>query len=115
MTIVNSILNAIFDHPFAQLKPEAATEAEAKPSVDIAAIMDELTSNRGERLEWRTSVVDLLKVLGLDSSFEARVRLAKELHYGGNPKNSAAMNDYLHEKILETIEMNGGHLPDDLK
>lgn len=115
MTIVNSILNTIFDHPFARLKPEAATAAEAKPGVDVAAIMDELASNRGERLEWRTSVVDLLKVLGLDSSLEARKRLAAELHYQGDFKGTAVANEWLHDQVLKQIEDNGGKLPDDLK
>ena len=60
-------------------------------------------------------MVNLLKTVGLDSSHDARVRLARELHYTGDIRDSMAMNSWLHDAVLEAIEVNGGKLPPDLK
>jgi hypothetical protein len=65
-------------------------------------------------LNWRTSIVDLLKLLNMDSSLQARKELAKELHYTGNTEDSAAMNIWLHKQVMEKIAANGGKIPADL-
>jgi len=66
-------------------------------------------------LNWRTSIVDLLKLLGLDSSLAARKELASELHYTGSTEDSAAMNMWLHKQVMQKLAENGGKVPDDLK
>jgi hypothetical protein len=69
----------------------------------------------GQQLNWRTSIVDLLKLLGLDSSLDARKRLASELHYTGNTEDSATMNVWLHREVMQKLSENGGKVPYDLK
>ena len=70
---------------------------------------------KGEKLDWRTSIVDLMKALGLDSSLAARKELAKELHYAGDTNNTAAMNVWLHQQVMAKLAANGGKLPADIK
>ena len=77
--------------------------------------MTQLASQNKERLDWRRSIVDLMKLLNLDSSLSARKELANELHYTGNTKDSAAMNIWLHKQVMQKLADNGGKVPDDLK
>jgi hypothetical protein len=95
----------------------ASTSAPAQPgpSVDVAAVLDDLSDKTTEKLDWRHSVVDLMKLLSLDSSLAARKELAKELHYDGDTSNSASMNIWLHKQIMAKLAANGGKLPEDLK
>ena len=90
-----------------QVQP-APTSATAKPAtqatVDVAAVLDGLAS-----------IVDLMKLLDLDSSAAARKRLAEELHYQGDMKNSAKMNVWLHKQVMIKLAENGGKVPEDLK
>jgi hypothetical protein len=74
-----------------------------------------MQASHGEQLNWRTSIVDLMKLLGLDSSLSARKELASELHYTGNTEDSAAMNIWLHKQVMQKLAANGGKVPDDLK
>jgi hypothetical protein len=90
--------------------PSAAT-----PSVDVAAVLDGLKGKATQELHWKTSIVDLMKLLAMDSSLAARKELAKELHYDGDANDSAAMNVWLHKQIMRKLAENGGKLPDDLK
>ena len=85
------------------------------PSVDVAAVLDGLNDKATEELDWKHSIVDLMKLLSLDSSLAARKDLAKELHYDGDMNNSASMNIWLHKQIMVNLAANGGKLPDDLK
>lgn len=85
------------------------------PSVDVAAVLDDLSGKTTEKLDWRHSIVDLMKLLSLDSSLAARKELANELHYDGDTSNSAAMNIWLHKQIMAKLAANGGKLPEDLK
>lgn len=85
------------------------------PTVDVEAVLTKMQDSSGEKLNWRTSIVDLLKLLGLDSSLAARKELASELHYTGNPEDSAAMNMWLHKEVMQKLAENGGKVPDDLK
>jgi Domain of unknown function (DUF3597) len=68
-----------------------------------------------EKLDWRRSIVDLMKVLDLDGSLSARKELAQELHYTGDTSDSAAMNIWLHKQVMRKLAENGGKVPDDLK
>ena len=71
--------------------------------------------NLGGKLAWRTSIVDLMKALNLDSSLNARKELAKELNYTGDTNDSATMNVWLHKQIMGKLAANGGKLPADIK
>ena len=96
---------------------EAQSGAAASPprQVDIAAVMDKLADASPEDLDWRTSIVDLMKLLKLDSSLTARKQLASELHYTGSTKDTAAMNMWLHREVMLKLAENGGKVPAELK
>lgn len=93
--------------------PTAAPTAPAK-AVDVAAILDGLAAKNPEKLDWKKSIVDLMKLVGMDSSFKARKQLAQELNYTGDPNDSASMNVWLHKQVLIKISENGGKVPEDL-
>jgi Domain of unknown function (DUF3597) len=117
MSIFGSIMGAIFGHSSAQASasPTAAPAAPPTQTVDVAAIVDKAAAASGEKLAWRTSIVDLMKALKLDSSLNARKQLAKELNYTGDPNDSATMNVWLHKQIMTKLAANGGKLPGDIK
>jgi len=77
--------------------------------------LNKAAAKKTEKLDWRHSIVDLMKVLDLDSSLAARKQLAKELHYDGNPDNTATMNIWLHKQVMQKLAANGGKVPDDLR
>jgi len=81
----------------------------------VEAILTQLASQNKERLDWRRSIVDLMKLLNLDSSLSARKELANELHDTGNTNDSAAMNVWLHKQVMIKLAENGGKVPDELK
>ncbi|QIG96855.1 MULTISPECIES: DUF3597 domain-containing protein [unclassified Bradyrhizobium] len=136
MSIFGSIMGAIFGHG-AQAKTagtaaettttaapgaspaapstSAASTAPAAQTVDVAAIVDKAAAATGEKLDWRSSIVDLMKALGLDSSLAARKELARELHYTGDTDNTATMNVWLHQQVMAKLAANGGKLPADIK
>ena len=93
----------------------SATPAAPPQSVDVAAIVDKAAAASGEKLEWRTSIVDLMKALGIDSSLTARKELAKELGYTGDMNDSASMNIWLHKQVMAKLAANGGKLPPEIK
>ncbi|WP_295707548.1 DUF3597 domain-containing protein [uncultured Brevundimonas sp.] len=93
-------------------QPQAATPA-AQP-VDIEAVLDGLNAERAQKLNWRTSIVDLMKLVGLESSLSERKELADELGYTGDKSDSAAMNIWLHKQVLKKLQDNGGKVPADL-
>jgi hypothetical protein len=84
-------------------------------SVDVAAIVDKAVAAKKEKLEWRTSIVDLMKALDIDSSLAARKELAKELGYTGDTNDSATMNVWLHKQVMSKLATNGGKLPPEIK
>jgi hypothetical protein len=99
-----------------QPAPTGATAKPAGPTtVDVAAVLDGLAKQKKQKLKWRTSIVDLMKLLDLDSSAAARKRLAEELHYQGDMKHSAKMNIWLHKQVMIKLAENGGKVPEDLK
>jgi len=83
--------------------------------VDVAAILDKAVAAQKEKLEWRTSIVDMMKALNLDSSLAARKELATELRYTGDTNDSAKMNVWLHQQMMKNLAANGGKLPADVK
>jgi hypothetical protein len=94
-----------------------ATASSAAPgqTVDVAAIVDKAAAASGEKLAWRTSIVDLMKALKIDSSLSARKELAKELGYTGDTNDSATMNIWLHKQVMAKLAANGGKLPPEIK
>jgi Domain of unknown function (DUF3597) len=95
--------------------PSSGSSAAPAASVDVAPILDKAVAAKKEKLEWRTSIVDLMKALDIDSSLTARKELAKELNYTGDTNDSATMNIWLHKQVLTKLAANGGKLPADLK
>ncbi|CEJ11943.1 hypothetical protein BN1110_02238 [bacterium YEK0313] len=93
----------------------SGASAAAGATVDVAAILDDLASKASQPLNWKTSIVDLMKLLNLDSSLTARKELAKELNYTGDTNDSATMNVWLHKQVMNKLAANGGKVPDDLK
>jgi hypothetical protein len=95
----------------------ASSAATAAPgqTVDVASIVDKAAAASGEKLEWRTSIVDLMKALKIDSSLAARKELAKELGYTGDTHDSATMNVWLHKQVMAKLAANGGKLPPEIK
>jgi len=93
--------------------PGPAGAPQSQP--DVEAILTQLASQNKERLDWRRSIGDLMKLLNLDSSLSARKELANELHYTGNTNDSAAMNVWLHKQVMIKLAENGGKVPDELK
>ena len=137
MGILSNIFHKIFpsSHPAVASAPQgttvppptaaaaaAAASAPAAPpapvhlsEVDVEAILNGKAQQSGQPLNWRTSIVDLLKLLDLDSSLQSRKDLAKELHYSGDTADSASMNIWLHRQVMNKLAQNGGKVPADLK
>ncbi|MEO5755167.1 MAG: DUF3597 domain-containing protein [Chthoniobacterales bacterium] len=93
--------------------PAAAAAALAR-QVDVEAILDSLAAKNSEKLDWKRSIVDLMKLVGMDSSLADRKELAKDLHYSGDMDDSAAMNIWLHKEVMKKLSENGGKVPQDL-
>ncbi|PSO29701.1 DUF3597 domain-containing protein [Bradyrhizobium sp. MOS002] len=126
MSIFGKIMGAIFgSHPASAAPagggpsgsaPAGAAPSGSAPAVDVASIVDAaVAAHKGEKLEWRTSIVDLMKALDIDSSLAARKDLAKELGYSGDTNDSASMNVWLHKQVMSKLAANGGKLPPEIK
>jgi len=131
MSIFGKIMGAIFGHSAAAASAGGAaapaggsstsTAGSSAPavapaqSVDVAPILDKAVAAKHEKLEWRTSIVDLMKALDIDSSLAARKELAKELGYTGDTNDSASMNVWLHKQVMAKLAANGGKLPPEIK
>jgi hypothetical protein len=124
MSIFGKIMSAIFGSTADAAPAGGGAAAEAGSSggagapaatVDVAPILDKAVAAKGEKLAWRTSIVDLMKALDIDSSFAARKDLAKELGYTGDSSDSASMNIWLHKQVMTKLAANGGKLPPDIK
>ncbi len=94
----------------------AASSGGAPPvaSVDINAVLNAMASRNAEKLDWKKSIVDLMKLVGMDSSLASRKELATELGYTGDKNDSATMNIWLHKQVLKKLAENGGKVPQDL-
>ena len=137
MSVFGSILNKIFHHgtPAGRAAPGGAAAGGTKTAsnqpagtsggtagaaaggqtVDVEAVLKGMEANAGQKLDWRNSIVDLMKLLNLDSSLQNRQELAKELKYTGNTDDSASMNIWLHKQVMQKLAENGGKVPDSLK
>ena len=126
MSVFGDILSKIFKHPkAAQAAPQAPqpVPAAAAPSpaaapaspVDVEAVLEVMARDNGQPLNWRQSIVDLLKLLAIDSSLANRKALAGELGYSGDTADSAAMNIWLHKAVMRKLADNGGIVPDSLR
>lgn len=93
----------------------AAQATAAASPVDVAQVMDGLARQNTQKLNWRTSIVDLMKLLDLDSSLQARKELAAELGYSGAKDGSAEMNLWLHKQVMQKLAENGGKVPAELQ
>ena len=105
------------DTPAAPATPSTDTPAASAPPaapVDVAAVLNGLAATHAERLDWQHSIVDLLKLVGLDSSLADRKELATDLGYTGALDGSAAMNLWLHKAVMKKLADNGGKVPQDL-
>ena len=100
--------------PTAQPTATAQAPAPAGGAVDVAAILDAAAKASGQKLDWRKSIVDLMKALKLDSSLGARKELADELGFTGDKNDSASMNVWLHKQVIQKLKDNGGKVPADL-
>ena len=89
----------------------AVQSTQSMPPVDVNAVLASKAANTPEKLNWQTSIVDLLKLLGLDSSLDSRKQLAKELGYSGDTNDSATMNVWLHQEVMQKLAANGGNVP----
>ncbi len=138
MGILSNIFNKIFPNSASAKEAQAKTQAQNAPAapttgaaapaaptaapapaamdqVDVEAILNSKLQASGQQLNWRTSIVDLLKLLDLDSSLQSRKELAAELHYTGDTSDSASMNIWLHRQVMNKLAANGGKVPADLK
>ncbi len=131
MSILGKILGGIFKKKDAPAQPAppaaptptpvqappvtaaAATSPQPEP-VDVAGILDFMNAQRDQKLNWQTSIVDLMKLVGLESSLAERKELADELGYTGDKSDSAAMNIWLHKQVIQKIIDNGGQMPRDM-
>jgi hypothetical protein len=93
----------------------AAAQQPTQQPVDVEAVLNAMASKNPQKLNWRTSIVDLMKLLDLDSSLQARKELADELGYQGDKSDSAAMNIWLHKQVMKKVAENGGKVPADLR
>jgi 3-oxoacyl-ACP reductase-like protein len=94
---------------------EAAAAGVAAQQVDVEAVLNGMAAQNPQKLNWRTSIVDLMKLLNLDSSLQERKDLATELGYSGAKDGSAEMNLWLHRQVMNKLAANGGKVPADLK
>ena len=94
--------------------PAAAPATAAPPVVDVEAILNGLAAKNPEKLDWKRSIVALIKLVGMHSSLTARKELAKDLNYSGDMNDSASMNIWLHKEVLRKLAANGGKVPADL-
>ncbi|WP_439596852.1 DUF3597 domain-containing protein [Falsiroseomonas sp.] len=124
MSIFKSILTKIFGERDAAATPAAASPQPGTPApagaapmaqVDVEAVLMQMAAASKQKLDWRRSIVDLLKLLGLDSSQDSRRQLAKELRYTGDTSDSASMNLWLHRQVMTKLAENGGRVPNSLR
>jgi 3-oxoacyl-ACP reductase-like protein len=102
--------------PTPPTQPASATPAPASQPVDVEAVLSGIATRKGNPdLNWRSSIVDLMKLLDLDSSLVNRKELATELGYTGATDGSAEMNIWLHKAVMRALEKNGGTVPASLK
>ena len=94
--------------------PAVSTPPVATPvmsETDVEAVLNGMAAKEGQKLNWQTSIVDLMKLLDIDSSLQSRKELANELSFSGDMNDSAAMNIWLHKQVMKQLAANGGKVP----
>jgi len=98
--------------------PSASSGTNSQPAstpvmseTDVEAVLDGMAAKEVQKLNWQTSIVDLMKLLDIDSSLQSRKELAKELNYSGDTSDSASMNIWLHKQVMKQLAANGGKVP----
>jgi Domain of unknown function (DUF3597) len=127
MSLFSAILDKLGFHHAADTAPAAApaaaapaqattpTTTQAVAVVDVVAKLEGLAAANAQKLNWKVSIVDLLKLLGLDSSLDARKKLATELACPAEKMgDSAQMNMWLHKTVMQRLAANGGNIPNEL-
>ncbi len=126
MGIFSNIMGRIFGHkpkvapstsapaPAPGVAPAAPGDASKAAPVDVSAVLEDMAAANPQTLNWRTSIVDLMKLVGMESSLAERKELADELGYTGDKSDSAAMNIWLHKQVIRKLSENGGKVPADL-
>lgn len=133
MGVFSNIMGKIFGHkpkaapaPAPAAPAPAPTQAEAAPAavavapapppqvIDVTAALDDMAASAGQKLDWRHSIVDLMKLVGMESSLAERKELADELGYTGDKSDSATMNIWLHKQVIRKLSENGGKVPAEL-
>ena len=129
MGILQDLMSKIFQRAPASAQPApspppggtarstpSAAPAAARPmaAVDVAAILDKMASESKQKLDWKHSIVDLMKLVGMDSSLSARRALAADLKYSGDTNDTATMNIWLHKEVMKKLSENGGKVPPEL-
>ena len=107
---VNAAVAANAPAPGVQQSAPAAAAA-APATVDIQAQLESMAAASKQKLDWKNSIVDLMKLVGMDSSLAERKALATELGYTGNMDDSASMNIWLHKEVTRKMAENGGKVP----
>ena len=92
----------------------ATTAAAAMPTVDVEAMLEGMAAKYSHKVNWRYSIVDLMTLVGMDSSLSERRELARELGYAGDTNDTATMNVWLHKQVMRKLAENGGKVPADL-
>ncbi len=100
--------------PAAPMPTASASPAAPAQPVDVTAILEKAVAAKKQKLNWRTSIVDLMKALDMESSLAERKELAAELGYTGSTSDTAAMNVWLHKALLRKLADNGGKVPAEL-
>jgi hypothetical protein len=131
MSIFGKIKDAIFGHkaeakpaptgtaqaptgqaPATQASPSPQPQPQTQQQVDVGRVLSQIASDKGNPdLNYKTSIVDLMKLLGMDSSLENRKELATELGYTGDKDGSAEMNIWLHKEVMKQLAAHGGKVP----
>ena len=131
MSILGSLMGKILGHsareseakvnaarpaaPAAGAAPTPAPAAAAAPPVvDVQTVLETMAAGTKQTLDWQNSIVDLMKLVGIDSSLANRKALAQELGYTGDMNDSATMNIWLHKQVLRKLSENGGQVPANL-
>ena len=127
----SDLMSKIFHHGGSQARGAEAPRQSAGPAVgsavaeapratpvaepvDVAAILDKMASENKQKLDWKHSIVDLMKLVGMESSLSARRELAADLDYSGDTNDTATMNMWLHKEVMKKLAENGGKVPQDL-
>ncbi|MGE0556164.1 MAG: DUF3597 domain-containing protein [Gemmatimonadales bacterium] len=122
MSVFGKLLSKIFGRSDAAAAPTTPAPSATPPTtppvppavVDVEAVLEGMAATNPQKLNWRTSIVDLMKLVGMDSSLAERKELARELGYTGSVQDTATMNVWLHKQVLRKLAENGGKVPADL-